>query len=449
MRYSVSTIDAPEFINLTPSDINPMISKCEIKVLYLGDNRNRTSISKDGALNLAKTLRGAPIVGSYRKDVDDFGDHGEKIVIENNEIKMSCTTQPYGFVDLNARAWFQKFNEYNEQNELVEREYLVTEGLLWTGQYEELQCLYDCGGEHPQSMELDEKTLQGKWAQSNKDNLEIFIINDGIFSKLCILGEDVEPCFEESTIKITDSHTVTNFSKNNNFNQTLYSMMKELKELTKGGQPVNLEQDTLTLNSDTPSEQPVADVAEVVAEDNEPVVENNETIVEEPADTFAKAKDDEEDKEDKADASDSDKEKDDEDKKKNKAYSKEEELAGKCQELESKYQELQSRFDEVQKAYSLLKKFKDDIEDKEKDAMINSFSMLSTEDKQDVIQNKAQYSLDQIESKLSVIYARIQKNIQENQESTADDAPVVTYSNVAVMNDVPDWVNAVRNNKKN
>jgi hypothetical protein len=226
--------------------------------------------------------------------------------------------------------------------------------------------------------------------------------------------------------------------------------MKELKELTKGGQPVNLEQDTLNLNSDTPSEQSAADTAaEVVAEDNEPVVENNETIVEEPADTFAKAKDDEEDKEDKTDASDSDKEKDDEDKKKNKAYSKEEELAGKCQELESKYQELQSRFDEVQKAYSLLKKFKDDIEDKEKDAMINSFSMLSTEDKQDVIQNKAQYSLDQIESKLSVIYTRIQKNIQENQETTVNDAPVVTYSNVTVMNDVPDWVNAVRNNKKN
>ena len=42
MYQSVATIDAPEFINLKPLDINPLISKCEIKVLYVGENRNKT-----------------------------------------------------------------------------------------------------------------------------------------------------------------------------------------------------------------------------------------------------------------------------------------------------------------------------------------------------------------------------------------------------------------------
>lgn len=65
---SIATINAPEFINLQPLDINPMMSKCEIKVLYLGNNRNGTSINKEVATEMAKTLRGAPIVGYYKKD---------------------------------------------------------------------------------------------------------------------------------------------------------------------------------------------------------------------------------------------------------------------------------------------------------------------------------------------------------------------------------------------
>ena len=35
---SVATIDKPEFINIKPC--NPLISECEIKVMYVGENRN-------------------------------------------------------------------------------------------------------------------------------------------------------------------------------------------------------------------------------------------------------------------------------------------------------------------------------------------------------------------------------------------------------------------------
>ena len=40
MHKSIATINSPEFINLQPLDINPLMSSCEIKVLYLGENRN-------------------------------------------------------------------------------------------------------------------------------------------------------------------------------------------------------------------------------------------------------------------------------------------------------------------------------------------------------------------------------------------------------------------------
>ncbi len=46
MHQSIATINSPEFINLQPLDINPLMSKCEIKVLYVGANRNNSFITK-------------------------------------------------------------------------------------------------------------------------------------------------------------------------------------------------------------------------------------------------------------------------------------------------------------------------------------------------------------------------------------------------------------------
>ena len=62
-RASIATIDSPEFIQITK--ISPLISKCEIKVLYLGENRNQTFITKEVATQMAQTLPGCPIVGYY------------------------------------------------------------------------------------------------------------------------------------------------------------------------------------------------------------------------------------------------------------------------------------------------------------------------------------------------------------------------------------------------
>jgi len=32
---------------------------------------------------MAKTLRGAPIVGYYKKDKKDFADHGEQVILDD------------------------------------------------------------------------------------------------------------------------------------------------------------------------------------------------------------------------------------------------------------------------------------------------------------------------------------------------------------------------------
>ena len=144
-------MDTPiEFINITP--INPLISKCQIKVCYVGEepNRNGSIITKEVARGMANSLPGSPIVGFFNEDKQDFEEHNRVIDISNGEFKIKDTTRPYGFVDLNAKVWFQKFLD-DGQNE---HEYMMTEGWLWTGQYPECKRILDKGNN--QYMELDE-----------------------------------------------------------------------------------------------------------------------------------------------------------------------------------------------------------------------------------------------------------------------------------------------------
>ena len=100
-------IDTPiEIINIT--SINPLISKCQIKVCWVGDepNRNRSIITKDVARQMANSLPGSPIVGFFNESKKDFEEHNRQIEISNGKFVIKDNTRPYGFVDLNAKVWF-------------------------------------------------------------------------------------------------------------------------------------------------------------------------------------------------------------------------------------------------------------------------------------------------------------------------------------------------------
>ena len=409
MYKSLATIKSPEFINLQPVDINPLMSTCDIKVLYLGKNRNHSYITKEVATEMAKTLRGCPIVGYFKEEQQDFRDHGEQVVMDESGIHFNCLTTPYGFVAPDAKVWFQEFEDTDQFGNVTTREYLMTTGFLWTGQFPEIKEAVDEG--RPQSMELDEKTCEGNWATDNNSGLEFFIINDAIFSKLCILGEDVEPCFEGSSIKTTFTKEL-----DDKFTTTLFSMMQDLQFVLKGGpnmpnmdnieQTVEVENQEITETEvpveETPTEEIVEETpAEEPTVEEEPVVE--EASVEEPAETPESTE---------------------------------------FSLLQTQYQELQAKFDNLKKEYDELVEFKLQVEDKEKDALIDSFYMLSDEDKADVIKNKRQYSYDDIEAKLSVICVRNKVNFTNDNEDKQDQ--VLTYSLNDDTDSVPAWLKAVQ-----
>ena len=457
MNKSVATINSPEFINLTPLDINPLMSSCEIKVLYVGENRNRSYITKEVASDMAKTLRGAPIVGYYKEEVEDFRDHGREVIIDDEGIKFNCKTVPYGFVSPDAQVWFQEFEDTNAFGETTIREYLMTTGYLWTGQFEECKSAIESDGK-PQSMELDEATLKGSWERKT-NGMDFFIINDAIFSKLCILGSDVEPCFEGASV--TAPNVSASFTKvDDNFRQTLFTMMQDLTTALKGGQQMI---DTIVDNAviEEPVAEPAAEPAvDPVAEpidgaepssaasqepegepapiDGEPNVdpqpegtpEGEPALEPEPAPVDPEPTLEEQ-------------------------YTALQEtletVRAEYSALEGQYNELQAQFTALETAHAELVEFKRQSDDAKKDEMIENFYMLSDEDKKDVIENKANYTIEEIEEKLSVICFRKKVNFElENTSKNHNniEQPAMTYN----MSDFggaakPDWLIAVDNNK--
>lgn len=451
---SVATLHDPEFLNI--NSINPLVSKCEIKVLYVGENRNRSFISKEVAIEMAQTLPGCPIVGYYIENKEDFGDHGEQIIIDGEGVKFKKLTKPYGFVAPDSKIWFQEFQDTDEFGNVTIREYLMTEGYLWTGQYEECQRVIDNG--NPQSMELDEKTLKGHWSTNTNKGVEFFIINDAMFSKLCILGEDVEPCFEGASV--TAPNVSSKFSKDDSFIPSLFSMIEQLKTtLQEGGyimdgQTTQAVEETVVTEEVKDTEfqviegatEEAAKVEETVVEENFSEIKDNviETVMDENQNTIEEFKKAEED------------EKSEEKEEDKKTSEDEDEETFKCgKDDKEKYSLLEEELSELKNQYALLetevqelRRFKAEVEDAQKDEMINSFCMLSDEDKADVIENKSKYSLDEIEAKLSVICVRKKVSFDLDSDNKEETAPT-TFSLDSLDADagLPEWLKAVEKTK--
>ena len=459
MHQSIATIDSPEFINLEPLDINPLMSKCEIKVFYLGENRNHSYITKDVATEMAKTLRGAPIVGYYKDSKEDFADHGEKVTFDDEGIHFECMTRPYGFVAPDAKVWFQKFDDYDDFGNSVTREYLMTTGYLWTGQYEECKSVVEGDGK-PHSMELDEETLDGRWSENIKTGMDFFIINDAIISKLCVLGDDVEPCFEGSSV--TAPKVSASFNLDDGFKQTLFTMMQDLKAALEGGNKMSLDENTVV----TPEADVTPNTEDTFTEGTENMdntvqndaTENQENIETPVTEDFSKKEEDEDDSNFKCGDKDKKKSKcakqEDEEKKDDSSEDKkdeeeEDEDKKKFSALSAEHEALKAQFSELQKDYQALIAFKNEVESAKKDEMIKSFYMLSDEDKKEVVDNKDKFTLEEIESKLSVIFTK--KSLAEmsiKTESDAEEKPTVTFGlDDASIDSVPAWISAVRNTK--
>ena len=397
------------------TEITPFISKGVCKVCYVGQqpNRNHTVITKDLAIEMGRKLPGNPVVGYFNKDTKDFEGHEREIVVQDGKFEIVDMTRPYGFVPTDANVWFQKFNDDG-----VEHEYLVTDVYIWDGIYPESKRILEQGNN--QSMELSKENQSGFWTNDDKTNARIFIYNEALIEKLCVLGENVEPCFEGAQIK-------SQFSLEDNpefqeFKTTVYSMMEQLKEtLNKGGSQEPMEENKVVTEFENTEEN------KNTPEDPKKKPEDKET----PPNTSACGT-------------------------KKKEYNLEDveeytELLNKFNALESQYSALEQEKAALDTEIAALREFKLTAERKEKQQMIDSFYMLSDEDKKDVTEHIDTYSLDDIEAKLSIICVRnkVNFNLNDDKKNEQEDSPQGLFNlNGGTTDNAPDWIKAIRETAK-
>lgn len=185
------------------------ISKARCRIFYKYANRNGTYITDEFAEKLLSSIPYTPVKGIYDGFEEDYTDHGTR----RDEGRI------YGIVPENPNlAWEKHLDEDG-----VEREYACVDVLIFTALYEEAKEIVT----KAQSMEIYEPSIKGQWKIIN--GRRMFEYTDGCFLGLQVLGEEVEPCFEGAAFF--------------NLYTSLQQMIKEIKdfslklpELNIGGQ---------------------------------------------------------------------------------------------------------------------------------------------------------------------------------------------------------------------
>jgi hypothetical protein len=182
--------------------VNPLFSKVKIKIAYTGSNRNNSYISKEVFEKALPTIYNCPIIGEF-------------IEISDKGIKYIHTTKPYGVINESSEiTWEDVVEEDGTINT-----YLCATGYLWTGRYEELESVIKNSKSQSMEIEINNgsfQTINGK---------QVYAIDDFVFSAFCILGDDVEPCFESAEV------TAFNFNKDD-FKAEFSKMLNELKQFS-------------------------------------------------------------------------------------------------------------------------------------------------------------------------------------------------------------------------
>lgn len=400
-RKIPSTIDF-EIINIEP--MNDYISECEIKVFYHGRNRNGSYISKAVGNQIANSLPRAPIVALYNEQIDDYMDHGEEIVINKEGIKFIKKTVPYGAVDKDTPAVWKKFID----SKGIEREYLVVRGFLWTGRYPHLKQIL----EKPKglSMELFEESIDGYWAKLDNEEDEIFIFNEASVSALCILGDDVEPCFEDASIgKPEILYSLKKDEFKQEFNRFMFELNKVLnhENNAKGGR--------MTVKNEN-EEVKVKETEEIQSIEEEKLETEFEDAIETVEEEVLETEEVE------------------------KEFTEKVEEDARLEDLQKKYELLNEEFTKLKEKYDILMEEKNARELLEKENICNKFSILGEEVLKDFKENLSNYTAEELEKELSVIAFR--KGISFNLLNEKD--AIVTAAPIKNIKDVPAWVKAVK-----
>lgn len=257
--------------DVTISDLvtlNHSFSKGMVQIAYHGRNRNKSDISKETFEKALPSLKNIPIVGRYVSECEDFGSHDMSISQNaDGDMELINATVPFGVVPEGAQQCWTVVTE----DDGTEHEYLCTECIFWTRQfgYKTIEKKKKCH----QSMEVSIN-------QYHTDKDGYCVITDMEWEALCILGDNVEPCFESANVQIYSQCKKP-------YMQQFSQMIQELKELhnaddSKGGKNMPTNENVLEPNVEPVEPNSALEGANVKESPEAPIATENPTTSSEP-----------------------------------------------------------------------------------------------------------------------------------------------------------------------
>lgn len=383
-------------------DYDDRFKKVKIFVAHTGENLNQSSFSLQALQKMSRTLPYVPIVGYLTKDEYgnvDFKGHESVIEIVDDELRIDYLGVPFGFIPENPIIDF----EFREG-----KEWLTVEGYLWNKFEKYIKTIEKTNGRKSQSMEIINVV-------GYVDDRDILNIENGEFSALCILGDNVQPAMVGSTLEM--------FTANKSFKDEIKEMIyeftskgdvqvdKEIKE-HELEQEVDKVEETEEVVEDTTEkvEQPVVD-EEVQEKDNEVVedVEEKDTTTDEVVEEESETEHDKEIEEDKKDETEED----------------DDSVAPELEEneetiIEDNHLELSAQLKSLQESYSLLEKevkelreFKFNVEVAKKESLIESYQEdLTKEELEDFKAKMNEFSYEQLDKE--IVYTIFNKHREDS-----------------------------------
>lgn len=249
------------------SNETPNIGRLKVRVFTKYGNRNGSYITDAVAQQLINTaITGStPVVGFFDPSTNTWSSHSGPTLAKG-----------YGYVE-NFVGW-QPFQDTDG----VTREYAVFSVVLFTDYYDEAKKIY---GQN-QSMQLDPESIQGSW--TTIQNEEYFVYTKAKMLGFCIIGEH-EPCFSVSSFfSKNDTEYKTQYEKFSSLLFDLKARVEEAEKNNKGGEQLmenfeNQEQEVLEEEKAPVVEEPQI---EEKVEEVEPEVNFEQTAEENAEDSI-------------------------------------------------------------------------------------------------------------------------------------------------------------------
>ena len=380
--------DLESAIEVIGSD-DAVFAPAKILIGYCGDNRNYSNISEEVYMNAR--IKNIPVVANFISDKNDFGGHDVKIIHTEDGIDFYAATVPFGLVPESAKQWFTE--------EMVDGEMKKcywTECLLWKRQY---------GFEKIAQAKRINHSMEISASEYTERDDGIIQIDKMDFEALCLLGSDVEPCFENSRLELgyaLDSEIAEMMEQYKQYclsNEGVNKMDNENKftENEQVNEPENVVEPEQTVEPETSAENEFNQTEN--ESENTENVENEGTQTETQVDPETESVD-----------------------------------------YEVKYNELVSQFDALNEEVESLRKFKADIEAeiraKEEAEVFAKFEKLSEiEEFTKLKETSSEYTIETLEEKCFAIAGKHGINLFAKETENTETEPVTKFSVVPENNE--------------